>query len=302
MRIREPGKIRDKLWFLGREESGVYVIKGIKEFMIISGGMNYIIPELLQQLEEFNIEEKEIRKIVILHAHFDHVGVVPFLKRRNPEIKIYASKRGWEILQMRRAINTINEFSRSVAKRMGREDVYSKFDLEWRNDIEGETICEGDKIYAGDQEVSILEIPGHSSCSIGVYISEYKALFPSDGGGIPFKDTIVTSGNSDFTQFQRSLDKLKKLEVDYFCADHYGYIIGDEAREFISHAIEMAGRLKVEMENAYQRFGNIELAAKELISPFYDKYPDYLLTPEISFGIYCQMLRHIVDRMGSPGH
>jgi len=49
-----------------------------------------------------------------------------------------------------------------------------------------------------------------------------KALFPTDGGGIPFDQTIVTSGNSNYTKYQQSLERLKDLEVDYYCADHYG--------------------------------------------------------------------------------
>ena len=28
MRVREPGKIRDNLWLLGREESCVYLLEG----------------------------------------------------------------------------------------------------------------------------------------------------------------------------------------------------------------------------------------------------------------------------------
>ena len=121
---------------------------------------------------------------------------------------------------MEKAVKTINEFSRKVAKRMGREDVYSTFDLEWRKDVTGKTVREGDRIALGDLEISILEIPGHSSCMIAAYVPEFKALFPSDGSGIPFDQTIIPSGNSNFTRYQENLERLNTLEVEYFCADH----------------------------------------------------------------------------------
>lgn len=70
MRIRKPGKVRERLWFLGRCESGVYLLEGKDGFMIISGGMSYIVPDILEQFEEFCIEEKEIKKLLILHSHF----------------------------------------------------------------------------------------------------------------------------------------------------------------------------------------------------------------------------------------
>ena len=165
MRIRKPGKVRKGLWFLGLEESGIYLLEGKDELLIISGGMSYIVPELIQQFDKFGIDEKQIEKLLILHAHFDHVGIIPFFQRRHPELEVYASERGWEILQMEKAINTINEFSRNVAKRMNREEVYSTYDLDWRDDVTGKIVREGDRIDLGDLEVSILEIPGHSSCS-----------------------------------------------------------------------------------------------------------------------------------------
>jgi hypothetical protein len=63
---------------------------------------------------------------------------------------------------MDKAVLTINEFSRNVAKRMKKEEVYSTYDLEWRSDVSGKTIREGDRMHWGDMEVLILEIPGHS--------------------------------------------------------------------------------------------------------------------------------------------
>jgi len=301
MRIRKPGKIRERLWFLGHEESGVYLLEGRDGSLILSGGMSYIVPDLLRQIKEFGIDEKKIKKLLILHSHFDHVGIIPFFKRRIPEMEIYASERGWEILQMENAVNTINEFSRMVAKRMKREEVYLTFDLEWRDDVTGKTIHEGEHIDLGDLKVSVLEIPGHSSCCIAAYVSDWKILFPTDGGGIPFDETIVTSGNSNYTKYQQSLEKLKGLEVEYYCADHYGYVVGEEAKGFISKTIEKAKVLRAAMEEAYHRTKDIDLASKELIASFYKENPYYFLSPEIFYDVYRQMVRHIATVMESGG-
>jgi len=295
MRIRKPGKVRERIWFLGREESGVYLLQGKDDSMIVSGGMSYIVPDILQQLEEFGMDQARIKKLLILHSHFDHVGIVPFFKRRHPEIEVYASERGWEILQMDKAIPTINEFSRNVAQRMKKSDIYSTYDLEWRKDVSGKTLREGDRVDLGGLEVLILETPGHSSCCITAYVPELKALFPTDGGGIPFKETIVTSGNSNYTKYQQSLEKLKDLAVDWYCADHYGYVIGAEATEFIPKTIEMAKKNRSLMEQVYRSTGDIDVAAQKLISSFYEENPSYFLSPEIFFDVYRQMVRHIAS-------
>jgi glyoxylase-like metal-dependent hydrolase (beta-lactamase superfamily II) len=297
MRIRKAGKVRDRLWLLGCKESGVYLLQGKDGSMLISGGMSYIVPDLLRQFKEFGLAEEKITKLLILHSHFDHVGIVPFFKRRHPGMEVYASARGWEILQTEKGIQTINEFSRTVTKRMGKEEVYSTNDLDWRDDVKGKTVHEGDRIDLGDLKISILEIPGHSSCCIGAYIPEFKTLFPTDGGGIPFDETIVTSGNSNYTKYQESLERLKGLEVEYYCADHYGYVTGEEARGFIFRTIEMAKQHRALMEEAYRSTRDIDLAAQKMISYFYNENRGYFLSPEIFLEVYRQMMRHIASGM-----
>src|SRR3990172_9146099 len=297
VRIRKPGRVKEGLWFLGREETGVYLLEGKQESMIISGGMSYIVPDLLQQMTDFNIDEGRITKLLILHAHFDHIGIVPFIKRRLSQTEVYASERAWEILKMEKAIRTINEFSRTVARRMRMEEVYSVYDLEWRDDITGKVVHDGDRIDLGGVTVSVLEIPGHSSCSIAAYVPEWKALFPTDGGGIPFQETIITSGNSNYTRYQESLEKLKDLEVDYYCADHYGYMTGEEARQFVPKTIEIAKKHRAEIEEAYRSTGDVDEAAKAMVNSFYDENRGYFLSPEIFLDVYRQMVRHIASAL-----
>ena len=300
MRIRKPGRIRDQLWFLGSEESCVYLLEGRERSMLVSGGLSYLVPEILKQIEKFQIDESRISRLLILHSHFDHVGIVPFFKRRNPNLEILASARGWEILRMPKAVQTINEFSRTAAKRGGKEDVYETLDLDWKETITGTTVSEEDRIDLGGLEVLIFETPGHSSCSISAYVPGFKALFPSDAGGIPYRDTIQASGNSNFTQYQQNLERLKDLDVDYVCADHYGYVAGEEAKGFIRQSAEVAREERSIMEEVYRRTGDIQKAARELTSAYYQKYPDWVVPPEILEGVFRQILRHLAGNLTPP--
>jgi len=297
MRIRNAGKVTDGLWCLGSEASNIYLLEGDEESMIVSGGMSYLVPTLLEQFQVFGIDETRITKLLILHAHFDHIGTIPFFKRRNLSLEVYASARGWEILGMPKAITTINNFGRNVAVHMGFEGVYSQYDIEWRDDISGKTVVEGDHLGVKPLEGIVYETPGHSSCSVSFYVPSIKALFPSDGGGIPYKEMIIASGNSNFTKYQESLEKLKDLDVEFLCADHYGYIIGEEAGNYIRESIQAARARRSEMEEVYLQSRDMEVATRELVKRFYRDNPDYLLTPEIFAGVYRQMLRHIAKEL-----
>ena len=299
MRIRNAGKITDGLWCLGSEASNIYLLEGDEESMIVSGGMSYLVPTLLEQFQVFGIDETRITKLLILHAHFDHIGTIPFFKRRNLSLEVYASARGWEILGMPKAITTINKFGRDVAMHMGFEGVYSQYDIEWGDDISGKTVVEGDHLGVEPLKGIVYETPGHSSCSVSFYVPSIKALFPSDGGGIPYKEMIIASGNSNFTKYQESLEKLKDLDVEFLCSDHYGYIIGEEAGNYIRESIQTARARRSEMEAVYLQSRDMEVATRELVERFYRDNPDYLLTPEIFAGVYHQMLRHIVRELES---
>ena len=301
MGMSKPGQILDNLWHLGHEESAVHLLDGGDEAVIINGGLRHIVPEVLRQFEEFGIDEGKITKLLILHSHFDHVGIVPFFKRRHPELEIYASPRAWKILGMQNAIDTINAFGRTVAEKMDMEERCSGYDLDWGNDVTGVSISEGDRIRVGEAELHILETPGHSSCHISAYAPQLKVLFPSDGGGIPYKKTIIPSGNSNFTRFQDSLEKLKALESDYLCADHYEYFTGEEARNFLPRSIDLAREHRAQIEEAYRRTGSIDATAHEMTAAFYAENPDYFLSREILEAVYRQMVRHIANALEGKG-
>ena len=297
MNCQNPGKVCDGLWYLGRPESGVYLLEGRAGSVIISGGMSYLVPALLHQFDEFGLREDRIQGIIILHAHFDHIGIVPFFRRRNPGLKIYASARAWQILSESKNIDTINQFSGRIIDRMKIHVPYSADELDWPVGLSGEIIPEGDAINLGNREIQVFETPGHSSCSISAYVPQIRALFPSDGGGIPYKGTIIASANSNFTLYLESLKKMEMLQIDYLCADHFGYIYGNEARSYISSSIDLARKERARLEEIYRHSFDVDAAAREMASSFIRANPDYFLPLEIYEGVCRQMMRHIAKTM-----
>ena len=297
VRNDQPGQVAPGLWCLGRRESNVYLLQGTQESMLISGGTSYILPDVLKQLDSFGLDPASISKCLILHAHFDHVGIIPYFKRTYPHLEIFALQRGWDVLGMDRAIATINEYSRLTAEQMQRAGRLEDYALDWGHDISGTTVQEGDSIDLGGRTVRIIETPGHSSCSLTAYVPELKALFPSDGGGIPFAGEIIPSGNSNYTLYQQSLHKLMDLETDIICADHYGTVTGDEARRYIRDSIQSADHYRRLVEKVYHREQDQEKTVAHLVKQVLDTRPDYFLPEAILIGVTRQMVKHIAREM-----
>jgi len=83
---------------------------------------------------------------------------------------------------MPKAIEVINNFSRLSAKHVGLESELAPYDLDWRDDIKGKTLAEGDRIDLGGAVLEMIYTPGHTNCSISAYEPNLKAMFASDAG------------------------------------------------------------------------------------------------------------------------
>jgi 2-aminobenzoylacetyl-CoA thioesterase len=293
MRFRKPGKILDNLWYLGAEESGIYALRGDRGTALISGGMSYILPGVLSQMREFGIDPGEITTQLILHSHFDHVGIIPYFSRKYPSIKVLGSEAAIGTFQRPKAVEFINSYNLLMAG--DRAESLANFDLAWRSDIVVLPVREGDVIDLGGYELKIFETPGHSNCAIAAYEPNCKILFPSDAVGIPFSNRLFPAMNTNIDQYLASLEKLAPLEVRLFCADHYGYITAEEARTVVPESIVEASNMRDALIESLRRNGNdIDAAAKESASAAYEQMPGYFLAPEILEGVLKQTLKYIV--------
>ncbi len=292
MRFQKPGKIESNLWYLGTEESGVYFLKGDRGAALINGGMSYILPDVLAQMKQSGIDPGEITLLLILHSHFDHVGTVPYFKRNYPAIEVLASEAAVKTFEKPKAIEFINSYNQLSAGE--KNESLKGFDLEWRTDIEPSVVREGEIIDLGGVALKVYETPGHSNCSISAYEPDARILFGSDAIGIPFADKLFPSMNTNIEQFLNSLEKLRALKVNLFCADHYGYITGDEAQRIVSKTIEEALKWKARLFEVFRRNTfDIDATAGEITSSFYREMSGYFLASEILEGVFKQIFKNI---------
>jgi glyoxylase-like metal-dependent hydrolase (beta-lactamase superfamily II) len=294
---KTPGAVTERILLLGREESCVYLLQGGDEYALVGGGMAYIIPDVLDQLRDFSVDEKKVRRVVILHSHFDHCGAAPYFKERWPWARITASRRAKELLSTPRVAETIASMNRAIAAANGREKRLGELGFEFGGLTIDEVVNEGDELALGDLTMRVLEVPGHSSCSIAVYVPGLKALFASDAGGIPFGNTVFTAANSNFDQYQQSLEKMSRCDVEVHCAEHYGAYTGEEGRSFMKRSIESARETRAMLEESYRRWGDLKRSVEEITSLVVESAPDYFLPREVIAMVVGQMMGFIEKKM-----
>jgi len=289
----EPGKITDRIWLVGRRESCAYIVGGEDEYALLGGAMAHVAPDVLEQLKNFGIDESRIRRIVILHSHFDHCGMVPFLKRRWPWAEVTASARSRELLQKPKVVESIAAFNQAMIASSGLPDSARGLDLRFEG-IDVEAVAgDGDVLTCSDISLEILEVPGHSSCSIAVYIPEEKALFASDAGGIPFGDKIFTAANANFDLYQQSLEKMAARDVALHLAEHYGARSGEEGRRFLQDAMAAAAETRKALEATYAETGDEAKTAAIVTDRIMAEAPAGFLPREVVAIVAGQMVHYI---------
>jgi len=273
--IVEPGKITERITLLGAPESCFYHVDGGGEAVIIGGGMAHLAPQVHSQIEAFAIDVKKISRLVVLHTHFDHCGLVPYLKKRWPWMKVAASAQGKSRLSDPRVTQTIASFNQMAIARAKLEQEAARLGFEFTGiDVE-QSLQEGDRLVCGEVAIDILEVPGHSSCSIAAYAPEEKAFFVSDATGVYSKDFSFAAGNSNYDLYQKSLQRIAAYPVETVLLEHYGAAVGEEARSLFAKAVQTAEAMRASIEKTYRLTRDVAKTTETITQFVLARSPDY---------------------------
>ena len=290
MWIKEPGTITERIEFLGRPELCCYLVKG-DTYALLGGAMAHVIPDMLTQLNDLEVDLERIRYLVILHSHYDHLGMAPYLVKQWPWLTVAISKVGARILTNQKALKAIQDHNNSMLMAKNSVDQIEPLNL----------VKEGFPVHLiinGGMELNlengvklqIIDVPGHSVCSIAAYFPREYALFPSDSIGSLTEERILPMGSSNYDDFQESINKLSNVGAEIVCLEHFGALTPPEGIEFCERVKKEAKDFRKEMIDTYKREADIELTIEELAKDFDCGLSKVGLLPE-------DLLKDILKRM-----
>jgi glyoxylase-like metal-dependent hydrolase (beta-lactamase superfamily II) len=106
-----------------------------------------------------------------------------------------------------------------------------------------------------------MEVPGHSQCSIAVYVPKLKALFPSDAAPAPVGGVArltCSSPQYDLSLYKESLTKLASYEIDICAFEHYGVVTGNQAEMVIQNGLRETDEFEELVVRLYRQLGDID--------------------------------------------
>lgn len=292
MRFLQAKPISDNLIFIGDEKTSMYLLKG-ERYLIIGGGMSYVVPAVEEQLDRFNVDRSRIMGILILHSHFDHITAVPYFKQAYPWLEIMASAGTKKVLGIGKAVKNIADLDQATRQQFGVDDQFRGISLEFKPPEITKVLNDGDTIdLGGAVSVSILETPGHSKCSIAAYAPGFQYLFPSDGVPLPIlkEGKLMLMANDNIVLYLKSLERMAALEVKAVCCEHGGAFYGEEAASFLRHGLELTRKKYDFYRQAMQSGADAGALARDELAQI-AKDREYSLTPdEVLRGVFTRMI------------
>lgn len=136
--------------------------------------------------------------VINSHCHPDHSG-------GNEEFsKIYCSSQDMDLLD--------TEFYKAYIEASGQKVLKTEKEKLI-------SVKEGDCFDLGGLHANIIELPGHTKGSIGVFVPEKKLLLAGDA--ISPQMCLFLEGTAGLKAYRKTLQKLMKIKFDYFLLGHF---------------------------------------------------------------------------------
>jgi metallo-beta-lactamase class B len=184
----EPARVADNLYFLGTRIHSAWALVGSQGIIVIEALYEYATrDEVLDGLKKVGLDPKNVKYVILSHAHGDHDGGAPLLQDSIPGVHLIYGAEDWDAVDKRPS---------GKAKR----------------DIVG---TDGMKVSVGDASVQIVTMPGHTPGTLS-YLFEVrdngKPLRVAYVGGtaIPFNGS-----SAYYDGYLESSRKMAKAAADY---------------------------------------------------------------------------------------
>lgn len=276
-------KITENVILLGNGHSNFFLI-GQEEAALVECGTGAGAAILARQWSRLD-RKPEIRYIVALHSHFDHICGVPILKRLFPRARLAASAGGQKLLSRDKIVAGLFKNDRLVSEYYYRNGIIKEIpDYPPPSTIPVDMVVgEGDVLTLGDNlRLKIIDAPGHSICSIAAYVENDGCMLVSDATGYPFSDgTIAPVFYHSYGEYMTSIRNFMTYSCQALCPAHGDICRGEQVGPYLRKALE-SGQEAFDYIGEQLRQGTGEKVLADRLDQRYTReglccYPDDLM-------------------------
>ncbi len=199
------------------------LIHGSEYTALVDTGMAYCHEGLIKNIEE--VLEKEGKSgldyIFISHTHYDHVGAMPYLRDRWPNVKVCGAEKARDVFTRPGALKVIKSLGDSAERLYKGTDEGVRVDGLFVN-----VVLEHNQIVSlGEWSIRALATKGHTDCSLTFVLQPYELMFASESTGAlepgPVLHTAILKSYKDSLE---ALEICRSYGAKQLVSPHYGMI------------------------------------------------------------------------------
>lgn len=203
-------RISDNILQLGNRHFNYFVV-GRQEAAIIECGVTGGVLSFEKQWAQLPYQP-DIKYLLAMHAHFDHICGVPALKTLFPQAAVLGSMETQKIINKPKIMDNFFDQDKKMSQVLIAEGILEAEPEERsaQSIILDHIIGEGDYLNLGNSmELKVLNVPGHSPCGIACYLPEEQIMFLSDSAGFQISDIEIFP--IFFQSYEIYIETIKRL-------------------------------------------------------------------------------------------
>lgn len=174
--------------------------------------------------------ERKLDYIFLTHSHYDHALGSVYALKYWPDAKVVAGEYATKVFQKPTAKALMRDLDRKFAKKCGVSEYEDLID-DLKVDI---AVSDGDVICAGDMRFTVINLPGHTRCSVGFYLEENKLLLSSETIGVYDGDkTVLPSYLVGYQMALDSISRVEALDIENILVPHYGILDKEKTAQYL---------------------------------------------------------------------
>lgn len=243
------------------------LIFGSEKTVLYDTGMAYCYKELIENIEKAlkKHDRKSVDIILLSHTHYDHIGALPYVIKRWPNVIVGASEKAVKVFASSGAQKTMERLG-EVARDTFSESKEPVLVSGLRVDI---VLNDGDEISIGDQYFKAMSAKGHTNCSMAYILEPDSIMFASESTGMLRSPKYMnTAFLTSYEDTLKSCEKCSQYNPKQIIAPHFGIVPEYFTQDFFKLYKSSAEEEKDFILSCYDKGMNFE----QIYAEFEKKY------------------------------
>lgn len=245
-----------------------FLIDDGKTAIMYDSGFAFTGYEVADKIKK-ELGDRKLDYIFLTHSHYDHALGSVYALKYWPEAKVVAGEYAARIFAKDSAKAVMRDLDGKFAVKCGVESYEDLID-NLRVDIPA---ADGDVIKAGDMEFTVVNLPGHTKCSVGYYNKKEKLLLGCESIGVyDGNGGVVPSYLVGVGMVLDSIARVETLDIEKILVPHYGLLDSDETKAYLATAKKTSRETADEIADILRDGGSRDDAVKYFKDKFYKGY------------------------------